>query len=106
MDSVVFPTPPLPPKRRTCRDARESNASANGERPMANGSLPVAGVDSDPLGVLALIAGDLFLPCANVAQRGEHLRLLLRVLRLGDIADLEHHLQLDETLLPELIVEQ
>src|SRR5712691_408243 len=103
-ETVVLPTPPLPPKRSTRREPRRFSASANGERRSANGSLAVAGVNADP--ALFLLARDLFLPRANVAQRLEHLLLFLGILRLGDVADLQHHLQLDQPLLPQLIVQQ
>src|SRR5713101_3470293 len=68
-------------------------------------SLSVAGVNPDPLPLFTLFPGYLFLPRANVAERGEHLRLFLFVLFLSDVADFPHHLQLDEALLPHLIVE-
>src|SRR5437660_1563303 len=95
---VVLPTPPLPPNRTTRRDASESSASANGQRPAAN-LFSVAGVDADAALVLVLVGGDLaghlFLPRADFTQRGEHLPLLARVLLLGDVAHFQHHLQLD-----------
>src|SRR5437762_7066526 len=78
----------------------------------ANASLAVAGVDPDPTLVLDLaslrrvLPRDLFAPRANVAKRGEDLLLFARVIVFADLAELEHHLQFDEPLLPRLIVEQ
>src|SRR5437016_13829146 len=60
IETVVFPTPPLPPIRMTRRPARESNAS-----------FTVASVDADAaLFVLAAagLPGHLFPPRADVAQ--------------------------------------
>src|SRR5262249_7394588 len=109
MEIVVFPTPPFPPIRRM-RRSRELNASANGKRPAANESLSVAGVNPYAalflIAISGVVAGHLLLARANVAQRLEDLFLLLRILRLGDVAHFEHHLQLDQTLFPRLIVEQ
>src|SRR5436305_14357192 len=92
IDTVVFPTPPLPPIRMTRRPARESNAS-----------FTVTSVDADAaLFVLAAagLPGHLFLARADVAQGLEHLRLLHRVLRLAPLAELHAQLQPDHPLLP------
>src|SRR5438874_2633848 len=85
-ESVVLPTPPLPPNSSTRRDTSESTASANGARRTAN-SFPVAGVDADAALVLFLLVGHLarhlFPPGADVAQRGEDLRFFARELLLA-----------------------
>src|ERR1051326_1933741 len=99
IETVVFPTPPLPPIRTMRRPARESNAS-----------FTVASVDAD-VRLVALVRGGsltrhLFAPRPDVAQRLEHLLLLGRVLLLGTLPGLQPHLQLDQPLLPRLIVEQ
>src|SRR5205085_11619802 len=75
-------------------------------------SLSISRINPNPAFVLQLAAlgrhlpRDRFLACADVAQRREDLRFFAAVVGLADLADLQHHLQLDEPFLPRLIVHQ
>src|SRR5438445_6117977 len=89
--TVVLPTPPLPPTRTMRRPARKGERRSMNDGATAGSSFidrpssfSVAGVDADPALVLVAFGRHLprhFLaPRADLAEGGEHLRLLAAVL--------------------------
>src|ERR1051326_8771126 len=95
IETVVFPTPPLPPIRTMRRPARESNAS-----------FTVASVDAD-VRLVALVRGAAptpppFAPRPNPAHPLEPLLHPARVPPPENPPDPQPHLQLDQPLLPRL----